>query len=793
MKTFKHILIILLILLPGFFSFSQTREQVPPELTVEKIMQDPDKWIGTLPNSAFWSPDSRTFYFEWKKDTNGLRQLYKATIQDHKPVLVSEEEKKQIIPLTGIYNKDHNKELYTRNGDVFLFDLRTMKTEQLTNTTIEERVLGFSIQDTAIYFLLENNVFSLSLINGKIVQLSDFRRGNKPEPQPEYTDKNAKWLHEQQLELFNVLRERKQKAEVRKKERNKEKPIRPLPVYTGKNNPSQITVSPDGKYITWLIYYRSQNTKQTEIPHFVTESGYTEIQKARTKAGTTYYTGVDLFIYNRIKDTVYQADKKNIPGLHDIPAFWKDYPERDTAGYSRGVDFSPPVWSGNGKNVYTDIFSLDYKDRWIMLLDPATGELKLLDRQHDDAWIGGPGIGWWGDASGWMPDDRHVWYQSEKTGFSHLYMADIETGKKKALTQGKFEVYHPFFSRDRKYWYFSSNEGNPGERHFYRMDLDGKHKIRFTHMAGRNDVTLSPDEKYLTIRYSFANKPWEIYLKENNPGSRAQQITHSLNPEFRAYPWKIPEFITFRARDGVKVPARIYLPEKITNGTPAVIFVHGAGYLQNAHKWWSSYFREYMFHNLLVDKGYIVLDMDYRGSAGYGRNWRTSIYRHMGGKDLDDQVDGVKFLVSKYKVNPNKIGIYGGSYGGFITLMAMFTQPGVFTAGAALRPVTDWAHYNHGYTAEILNTPVEDSLAYIRSSPIYFAEGLAGHLLICHGMVDDNVHFQDVVRLSQRLIELGKNDWELAVYPVERHGFTEPSSWTDEYKRILKLFETYLK
>jgi dipeptidyl aminopeptidase/acylaminoacyl peptidase len=241
------------------------------------------------------------------------------------------------------------------------------------------------------------------------------------------------------------------------------------------------------------------------------------------------------------------------------------------------------------------------------------------------------------------------------------------------------------------------------------------------------------------------------------------------------------------------VHARLYRPEDPAADGPAVIFVHGAGYLQNAHQWWSSYYREYMFHNLLVDNGYTVLDIDFRGSAGYGRDWRTGIYRHMGGKDLSDHVDGARMLVEEYGISPRKIGIYGGSYGGFITLMAMFKHPDVFAAGAALRSVTDWAHYNHGYTSNILNTPVEDSLAFVRSSPIYFADGFQGALLMCHGMVDDNVQFQDIVRISQRLIELGKDNWELAVYPVESHAFTEPSSWVDEYKRIYKLFEDRLK
>ena len=248
------------------------------------------------------------------------------------------------------------------------------------------------------------------------------------------------------------------------------------------------------------------------------------------------------------------------------------------------------------------------------------------------------------------------------------------------------------------------------------------------------------------------------------------------------------------ARDGAKVPARMFKPANYKKGGAAVIFVHGAGYLQNVdHKWSSSYYHEYLFHHLLQERGYLVLDVDYRGSAGYGRDWRTAIYEHMGGKDLDDVVDAAKYAVAQHGADPKKIGLYGGSYGGFITLMAMFTQPDVFAAGAALRPVTDWATYNHGYTSNILNTPQGDPQAYRRSSPIYFAEGLKGALLICHGMVDTNVEFQDTVRLMQRLIELGKENWSVAPYPVEDHGFVQASSWTDEYKRILKLFDGSLK
>jgi len=381
----------------------------------------------------------------------------------------------------------------------------------------------------------------------------------------------------------------------------------------------------------------------------------------------------------------------------------------------------------------------------------------------------------------------------------HLYALDVSAAQPTAvaLTSGPWEVTAAELSNDRTKLFITTNEVHPGERHFYTMSVDGGPRTKITTMTGSNEATVSPDEKSLALIYSYSTKPPEVYVMPFEAGAKATQVTTTPTEEWRNFKWIDPKVITYKTRDGKNVYARLYTPEMIgakrDPKKPAVIFVHGAGYLQNAHKYWSTYFREYMFNNMLASKGYVVLDPDYRASSGYGRDWRTAIYRHMGGKDLDDVVDGAKFLAATEKVDPKRIGVYGGSYGGFITLMAMFTTPDVFAAGAALRPVTDWAHYNHGYTSDILNVPTNDMDAYRQSSPIYFAEGLKGQLLILQGMVDTNVFFQDSVRLVQRLIELRKENWSIAPYPVENHGFTEETSWADEYKRIFKLFEENLR
>ena len=448
--------------------------------------------------------------------------------------------------------------------------------------------------------------------------------------------------------------------------------------------------------------------------------------------------------------------------------------------------------SADGNIAVSSVRSADNTERWLVKIDPATGQSTVLDHITDEAWVRDGG-------QGWLPDNKRLWFLAEHDGWMQLYTVDAvaSSPSRKQITTGKFEIDAAELSADGSTFYITSSEAHSGERHVYSVSVDGGPRTKLTSPAGGHQGTISPDNSTFGLVSSFANRPPEVFVMPNRPNAPAVKVTTSTSPEWSTYSWVEPQLITYKSRDGKDVYARLFTPEMVgakrDPKAPAVVFVHGAGYLQNAHKFWSTYYREYMFHHLLASRGYVVLDPDYRASAGYGRDWRTAIYRWMGGHDLNDVVDGAAYLVRTQKVNAGRIGVYGGSYGGFITLMALFTSPNTFAAGAALRPVTDWTHYNHGYTSNILNEPQTDAEAYRKSSPIYFAEGLKAPLLIAHGMVDTNVHFQDSVRLVQRLIELRKENWEIAPYPVEDHGFVEAASWADEYKRILKLFETNLK
>ena len=784
----KHLILISLFL-SAFLGISQTENQ--SKLTIDQIMQG-ENFVGYVPESIEWADNSKAIYFSWNPDNDTIRSSYQVNVNTKTITKRSFEDLKSSTN-SGDFSKDFKWKVYEKGGDLFLLDNLNFTSKRITNTIDRESNAQFSGDQKSILYQQDDNFFQWIISDGTTIQLTDFKSGNeRPEPKLNAQDQ---WLKDDQLKTSNILEKRQNEHDAQKYRREQTRFERPQTIYTGDKNLADLNISPNLNYVVYRLYTKP-NDKNTIVPSYVTESGYTTDLTTRPKVGSDQYT-YESWIFNLKTGEHYQIKSDSIEGIKDKPKFLKEYAE-NTSDYKdefenpRPVEISSPVFSEDGKAV-VNITSSDNKDRWIMSVNLSNGGLKLIDRQHDDAWIGGPGVGWFSEGViGWLDDDT-IWFKSEKTGYAHLYSANVNSGKIKALTEGKFEILDVTLSKDKKTFYLTSNKVSPHEQHFYHLPSSGGKMIQITTKKGGNEVTVSPDEKQLAIRYSYTNKPWELYVMPNKADAEMVQLTHSTTTAFESYNWIDPEIINFTARDGAQVPATLYKPSPEKNNGAAVIFVHGAGYLQNVHYWWSSYFREYMFHNILVDNGYTVLAIDYRASAGYGRDWRTAIYRHMGGIDLDDQIDGANYLVEKQGIDKNRLGIYGGSYGGFMTLMALFKSPETFKSGAAIRSVTDWAHYNHGYTDNILNTPVEDPKAYEQSSPIYFADGLKGNLLMLHGMIDTNVNFQDIVRLNQRLIELKKDNWELAVYPLEDHSFVEASSWSDEYRRIFKLFQETLR
>ncbi len=772
-------------------------------MTIDSIMRGP-ALVGSSPTNVRWSRDSSKIFFSWQKagaesaatfvvnrDGTGLKELTTA------------EAAKLDTPPTGRPDRARRRLLTTEAGDIVIVETATGTRRQITRTSAAETNARWVRNDTAITFQRDGNLHLISLdatAGPSLVQLTDIvaadagaagargagaGRGSETEAQ--------RLLREEESKLLEFIKGRQGRGG-----RGGNEPATPAPIarfqLAARQSVLDLQLSGDERYVYIgvneqpAIAARGQDT-----PNYVTTSSYPEMIPGRSNVGDNLSVR-KLAVLDLRENKHVWADAATFAGINYTAL-------ADAKPSPRTVNWGSPDLSEDGAHTVISVTAEDNKNRWFVTVDPATGAATPIETLRDEAWIRQMGIGgsFGGGGISWLPDNKRFLFLSEKTGYMHLYSLDLGAPQPQpmALTSGNWEVTGVQLSHDRTKVFLTTNEVHPGERHFYTMSVDGGARTKVTTLTGDNAVTMSPDEQHMALVHSYSTKPPELHVMPMTVGAPAMQVTTTPSEEWRAYKWIDPKVITYKARDGKDVHARLYTPEmmgaKRDPRKPAVVFVHGAGYLQNAHKYWSTYYREMMFHNILASKGYVVLDPDFRASSGYGRDWRTGIYRHMGGKDLEDVVDGAQFLVGTEKVDPKRIGVYGGSYGGFITLMAMFTTPDVFAAGAALRPVTDWAHYNHGYTSNILNTPVNDPEAYRKSSPIYFAEGLKGRLVMLHGMVDTNVFYQDSVRLAQRLIELRKENWELVGYPVENHAFTEETSWADEYKRILQLFEEALR
>jgi dipeptidyl aminopeptidase/acylaminoacyl peptidase len=739
-------------------------------LTIDNIMRGPELY-GYTPQDVRWSGDNQRIYFQWKQASETIDKPFETWMvprENGYPRKLSDEDARLAPPAFGRTTRDRKRTVYVRDGDVFLYDFTADNARQLTRTTDAEKDPHFTQDEKRVAFTRGGNLYVMDL-NGSSVasmeQMTDIKPAATPDNKPP-AGSSQEFLQKQEKELLAAVRDRARQKDAEEARKKRENPRKPFEL-AERQTVQHLELCPSEKCVIALIEEGPKGDKPDNVPNYVTESGYTEEIKGRTNVGDPQ---------ERTKVAILDAVSGEVQ--------WAD-----SALGDKQVDLDLPVFNDQGTRAVMVVRSVDNKDRWIQLLDTASAKTTTLFHEHDDAWLDGPGY----ETLGWLKNGDEIYFESERDGWDHLYTVSALGGSPKQLTSGKFEVTNVELSNDGSKFYLITSEAGTSERQFYSMNVNGGPRTRITTDSGGHRVVLSRDEKYLADVYSYVNRPPELYTGRNAAGTTSVKRTDSPSKDFWEYAWQDAPIVQVPARDGAMIPARFFKPANYSPGGPAVVFVHGAGYLQNVSKFWSlNYPREYLFHHFLMEHGYMVLDMDYRASSGYGRDWRTAIYRHMGGKDLEDNLDGAKWLVDQ-GADPKRIGVYGGSYGGFITLMAMFTSPDTFAAGAALRPVTDWAHYNHGYTSDILNTPQADAEAYRQSSPIYFAEGLKGALLICHGMVDTNVFFQDTVRLAERLVELRKENWSVAMYPVENHAFMRPESWADEYKRIFKLFEDNLK
>ncbi len=757
-------------------------------ITLDQSMAHPD-WIGTPIESAWWSADSQSVFYRQKLNDSPVRATYQLSAQNGQAVRVESAAWGALDEAKQSFDATRSRAVFIRQGDVFVRTLSSNALTQITKSAENESSALFSSDDKSILFQRGNDWFAWRS-NGLIEPVLQLKAENDPNKMPPVSIASA---HE--LRLIATLARQKAEREALNKDRESRRlsdnSDAVTATYLGKNvDISGSSLSPDARYAIVITTEKGSDEGQAgKMPKYVTESGFEEFETVRTRVSRNMPLAQKLWLVDVNTQQVRELDFAALPGIAVDPlAELRKAQKLEAQKGNRAVrmDF-PAVWSADGSKLALMIRSVDNKDRWLVGVDFANGKLNTRHRLTDAAWIN-----WSFNEYGFLPNNQ-FWYLSEQSGYSHLYVGEGKAAK--AITSGKFEVSSVQWNSAGTQAYFVCNRQWPGDYEVCRINADGTDVKEISALDGVEDFALSPNNQQLAIRYSSSYMPPQLALLDTQSGA-TKKLTDTRTAEFKARQFIQPEYVQVPSKHGAGIIwAKLYKPAQFEAGKkyPIVMFVHGAGYLQNVSNRYPNYFREQMFHNLLVQQGYVVLDMDFRASEGYGRDWRTAIYRQMGHPELDDYIDGVDYMVANYQGDKTNVGIYGGSYGGFMSFMALFRAPDVFKAGAALRPVTDWSTYNHEYTANILNTPDVDPEAYKKSSPIEYAQNLKGALLISHGMMDDNVFYQDSVRLSQRLIEMKKSNWTMASYPLERHTYAQPESWYDQYRRIHELFEANLK
>jgi dipeptidyl aminopeptidase/acylaminoacyl peptidase len=450
-----------------------------------------------------------------------------------------------------------------------------------------------------------------------------------------------------------------------------------------------------------------------------------------------------------------------------------------------------PEWSPDGKSLLRTVVKADHKTAQVLVYDGTTGRAKVVFETKDPAWVDQI-------QTGWSPDSASVYLTCDQDGYSHLYRVAADASEKpRQITSGKWEIrsessiysQRPQWVGD--YLYYTSTEAGTAQRQFYRIHPDGSGKEQLSTGEGIHVGIVSEDGQHRAEMRADLNHPLTLWVD-------GAEVAHRIQPAFETYRWPETRFFSFSSKnDGKMVSAKMllppgYNPEDRSKQWPAIFFIHGSGIATSVLEQWGSYVEiRYVFNAYMAQKGYVVFDLDYRGSTGYGRDWRTGVYLDMGGPDLEDVLGEIEYTRTLGNIDMDRIGIWGVSYGGFMTDMAMFRAPEVFRAGAAFAAVNDWENYNAEYTEERLNQPEENLEAYRRSSPIWYSQQLRNPLLIVHGFVDDNVLFQDAVQLTQKLIHEGKA-FEEMFYPEESHGFVRDETLIDSFGRTAAFFDRHL-
>jgi dipeptidyl-peptidase-4 len=463
------------------------------------------------------------------------------------------------------------------------------------------------------------------------------------------------------------------------------------------------------------------------------------------------------------------------------------------SGEDTNVYLPRVVWLPNSRRVAIERLDREQKKLDLLFCDASTGTAQKVLTETDPYWIN------IADDLYFFSDGKRFLWSSERSGYRHYYLYDISGRLIEPLTRGEWQITgnggfgpgaasHPAVDEANGFIYFTSNKDNVLGNQLFRLSLADKSIKRITKAPGVHDPLIAPNASAFVDNYSNAMTPPQQNL-ERIDGTRAAVINKNKVSDLSAYHLSPVEFLTVPADDGTKLYAELMRPRDFSDKKkyPVLIDVYGGPQEQHVRNNWG--YSDFLWDEMMAEKGYAIFSLDNRGSWGRGHLFEIPIYHHFGKVELEDQLAGVKYLKSLSWVDPSRIGIWGWSYGGTMTLEALFNAPDVFKAGAAVAPVTDWRLYDTAYTERYMGLPQDNATGYYESSPVNQAQNLQGKLLIAHGTGDDNVHFANTAELLNRFITLGRYPNDLVIIPGRGHSMTDRAARIELFRQLTKFFE----
>jgi dipeptidyl-peptidase 4 len=725
----------------------QSAPIAPKQLTVERIYSEPDL-NGSLLDDVQWSPDGKqvTFFLASGTGFGPKTELWSVAAADGaKHVLVDAARISQLLPpdtapasqATGLgrvaahkyyWSADSSEMLFRSGGKLTWLDLRTMQTKPLADRSSQGATASvpgdiedpkFSPDGKFVSFLRDSNIWIANVMNGESHPLT---KGGSEAVREGQLD----WLYPEELDCGTAY-----------------------------------WWSPDSQQIALL--------EMDERP-------------------VTQYPIADLST-GGIQNTRYpQAGEANpvvrvgVIGVGGGEIKWMD------TGADKDVYLPRVQWLPDGKNLAIQRLNRAQNKLELLLADAATGKSRVLLTETDPYWVnlGPTNIEFFADGR------RFVW-PSERSGFRHLYIYDIDGKMDTQLTQGNWAVetsagFGPGASAalrlDEKHGfiYFLSNKDNPLELHLFRLSLADKTVRRVTSEAGTHEVSIAPDCAAFLDTFSNAMSPARQDL-ERIDATPIATLNEDRVPELATYRLSPVEFLTVKAGDGVELEAYTIKPPNFdaSKKYPVLIQVYGGPGVQNVLNKWDD--EAFLWHQMMAQKGYIIFALDNRGSLGRGHNFETPIFHHLGRFELSDQLSGVNYLKSLPYVDSSRIGIWGWSYGGYMTLNAMFNAATVFKAGISVSPVSDWRLYDTAYTERYMGRPQDNADGYRDSLVAARSKQMRGKLLIAASTGDDNVHFANTGEVLDYFISDEKYP-EIMVFPGRGHGISDSAARIALFRRM---------